>query len=254
MTSVKHFVDRAAKLLRPGHGAAAHRTEGPAGLDAAANAIVERVRPFTMTSVGRLAGLIDAVRYLSRNRIRGDIAECGVWRGGSMMAIALALLAEEDVERTLHLYDTFEGMSEPTDRDFDPAGRSARALLEGAAKDDEIWCCAALDDVRRNVASTGYPRERLAFVKGKVEDVLPGSAPGPLALLRLDTDWYESTRHELEHLYPLLVPNGVLIIDDYGHWAGSRRATDEFFARQAFKPLLNRLDYAGRLLIKPHGD
>ncbi len=100
------------------------------------------------------------------------------------------------------------------------------------------------------MASTGYPEERLHFVKGKVEETIPGDLPGKIALLRLDTDWYESTRHELEHLWPLLVPGGVLIIDDYGHWAGARRAVDEFFADRVDAPLLNRVDYTARVGVK----
>jgi len=105
--------------------------------------------------------------------------------------------------------------------------------------------------VRRNMLGTRYPEKKIHLIKGKVEDTVPQHAPEKIALLRLDTDWYESTKHELVHLYPRLVPNGVLIIDDYGHWQGAREAVDEYFAGQKFKPLLNRLDYTGRLVIKP---
>jgi hypothetical protein len=101
------------------------------------------------------------------------------------------------------------------------------------------------------VLSTGYPADRLHLVQGKVEDTLPGAAPARIALLRLDTDWYESTRHELVHLYPRLVPNGVLIIDDYGDWVGAKEAVDEYFAAQPFQPFLSRMDHTGRLAIKP---
>jgi hypothetical protein len=104
------------------------------------------------------------------------------------------------------------------------------------------WCVAGVQSVRKNVLSTGYPEEKLHLVQGKVEDTLPAAAPERIALLRLDTDWYESTRHELVHLYPRLVPNGVLIIDDYGDWVGAKEAVDEF---------LSRMDNTGRLIIKP---
>jgi O-methyltransferase len=113
------------------------------------------------------------------------------------------------------------------------------------------WCVAGLEDVKRNLYSTGYPKEKLHFIKGKVEDTVPGQAPENIAMLRLDTDWYESTAHELQHLYPRLAKNGVLIIDDYGHWLGSRKAVDEYFAKQSFCPLFNRMDYTGRLAVKP---
>jgi len=117
-----------------------------------------------------------------------------------------------------------------------------------------MWAMAPLDRVRRNVLATGYPAERVHFIQGKVEDTLPANAPDRIALLRLDTDWYESTHHELTHLYPRLSPGGVLIIDDYGHWQGSRLAVDEFFAARAYTPLLGRMDYTGRMMVKPGGD
>ncbi len=101
-----------------------------------------------------------------------------------------------------------------------------------------------------NLAATGYDAQRLHYVKGKVEDTIPSAAPEQIAILRLDTDWYASTRHELEHLYPRLARGGVLIIDDYGHWEGARRAVDEYFATQQVAILLNRLDQTGRIAIK----
>jgi predicted O-methyltransferase YrrM len=104
--------------------------------------------------------------------------------------------------------------------------------------------------VRETVARAGYPAERIHFVKGAVEETIPRTLPGPLALLRLDTDWYQSTRHELVHLYPLLAPGGVLIVDDYGHWQGAARAVDEYFAAHPPGPLLTRIDYTGRLAVK----
>jgi hypothetical protein len=101
------------------------------------------------------------------------------------------------------------------------------------------------------MALSGYDAARLRFVKGKVEDTVPAQAPARIAILRLDTDWYESTRHELEHLDPRLSPGGVLIIDDYGHWAGCRQAVDEYFASRKLHALLNRVDYTGRIAVKP---
>jgi O-methyltransferase len=216
--------------------------------------IIARVRPYTMTHDLQICGLIDAVRYLEANHLEGDVVECGVWRGGSMMAAAYTLLASGNTTRHLYLYDTFEGMSAPTDKDTALIdGQQAQELLRVAKNKEtaEIWAYAGLQEVERNVGATTYPRDRLHFIKGKVEETIPRQIPSKIALLRLDTDWYESTKHELVHLYPRLVPNGVLIIDDYGHWAGSRQATDEYFAQLEFRPLLNRLDYSARLAIKP---
>jgi predicted O-methyltransferase YrrM len=108
-----------------------------------------------------------------------------------------------------------------------------------------------LADVQANLRSTGYPVERMRFVVGDVADTVPREAPERIAILRLDTDWYASTRHELEHLYPRLAVGGVLIVDDYGHWEGARLAVDEFLERTSAPILLNRIDYTGRIGVKP---
>ena len=221
-----------------------------ADLSEADRAIVERVAPFTMTSLERRAGLLGAIDHVVRHRVPGAIVECGVWRGGSMMAAALALMARGDTSRELWLYDTYAGMSEPTAADASHRGESAAAQLARTKRGQGVWCEAGLDDVRANLLSIGYPRERIHFVEGKVEDTIPATLPGTTALLRLDTDWYESTRHELVHLYPLLSRHGVLVIDDYGHWQGARKAVDEFFASRAEPAFLHRVDYTARLLVK----
>jgi hypothetical protein len=117
-------------------------------------------------------------------------------------------------------------------------------------KEFSVWCYSGIDEVKNNLFTTGYPKEKLFFVKGKVEDTIPGEIPSAIAILRLDTDWYESTYHELKHLYPLLNSGGVLIIDDYGHWQGSRQATDNYFSEINKPVLLNRVDYTGRIAIK----
>jgi O-methyltransferase len=217
------------------------------------HAMIARVKPFTMTSKERIFALRAAVRYVVENELTGDFVECGVWRGGSTMVMALTLRELGATERELHLFDTFEGMPPPqeVDRRFD--GVSAQALLERNEKtaDNTYWAIAALEDVQRNLATTGYPAARLHYVKGLVEQTIPAHAPERIALLRLDTDWYESTRHELKQLYDRVVPGGVIIIDDYGWYSGARKAVDEFFASRSFRPLLQRIDRTGRLLIKP---
>jgi O-methyltransferase len=230
------------------------RVEGeiPPDLPPAFAGLVHRCRPFTMTSVERLWALHEAVRYVVANGLEGDFVECGVWRGGSTMAMALTLQELGAADRRLHLYDTFAGMSAPTGDDVDVKGRPAQGQFDRMADGDKnLWCYAGLDEVRANLASTGYPEAHLRFMKGKVEETIPEGAPEKIALLRLDTDWYDSTRHELEHLYPRLVTGGVLIIDDYGHWQGARNAVDEYFAAHGIKPLLSRIDYTGRMMLKP---
>jgi O-methyltransferase len=210
--------------------------------------VISAVRPWTMTSAERIYALIQAVRYVSANGIAGDIVECGVWKGGSMAAIAKTLLQLQDTSRNLYLFDTFEGMSEPSPKDVDYSGKQAAEVL---LEDTGSRCAdAPLEQVKEVLYGTGYPRERIHFVQGKVEDTVPASAPESIALLRLDTDWYDSTKHELVHLFPRLSKAGVIIIDDYGHWEGSRQACDEFFTQNRIPILLNRIDYTGRIALK----
>ena len=210
------------------------------------------VRDYTMTSAERQWALINAVHHVCQAQVVGDIVECGVWRGGAAMAAALTLLGQGSTERRLWLFDTFEGMTAPGESDGATALGTwlRRRRTDGGSN----WCRATLDEVRANLRSTGYPSEQIRFVKGRVEETLtdPTCLPEVIAVLRLDTDWYESTRVELECLYQRLAPGGVLIIDDYGYWQGARRAVDEFFAASGDKVLLNRIDTTGRIAVKPY--
>jgi hypothetical protein len=214
--------------------------------------VILKVEPFTMTSQERIFGLIEAVKYINANKIEGDIVECGVWKGGSMLAIAETLLKFNDKERRLYLYDTFEGMSEPTEQDISFNNQKADQLLDADKDKDKnlIWAYSTLDTVKQTMSLSNYPAENIQYIKGKVEDTIPTTIPENIALLRLDTDWYESTKHELIHLYPRLVKGGVLIIDDYGFWKGARKAVDEYIAENNIQILLNRLDDTGRVAVK----
>ena len=220
-------------------------------------AIVERAQPYTITGPERLHSLVDAVRYCVRREVPGALAECGVWLGGSVLAMVLTLLDEGVTDRDVHLYDTFEGMTEPGEVDvspFDPPARETWQAAQGT--DTPAWPeyfaneRFSEDAVRELLVATGYPSERIHLHRGMVEDTIPASAPAALALLRLDTDWYESTRHELVHLYPRIASGGVLIVDDYGHWEGARRAVDEYFSSAAPPVLLHRVDYTARMAVK----
>jgi O-methyltransferase len=213
-------------------------------------ATIGLVKPFTMTSHERIAAMIDATRHVACNKIPGAIVECGVWRGGSMMAAALTLLQENDI-RDLYLFDTYSGMTKPNEHDVDKDGATASTLYESSPLTDEgtDWCFASLEDVRRNMLSTGYPEDRIHFVKGDVLQTIPHTDLSALALLRLDTDWYESTLHELKHFYPQLQIGGILIIDDFGYWQGCRKAVQEYFGAKS--PFLSIIDQTGRLIVKP---
>jgi hypothetical protein len=203
-----------------------------------------------MTAPEKLYGLILATRYVARHNIPGAFVECGVWRGGSMQAVALTLLEQGVSDRDLHLFDTFAGMPPPTDKDRRHDGQPAQDLLATSDRSSKVWAAATLDDVRAGLEETGYPTQRVHYHEGMVEETIPDAAPETVALLRLDTDWYESTRHELEHLYDRLSPGGVLILDDFGYWEGARQATEEFLARTS-EPLLLLPAASGRIAVKP---
>jgi hypothetical protein len=195
--------------------------------------------------------MFQAARYIARARVGGEVVECGVWRGGSSMMAALTLVGEGDLDRRFWLYDTFEGMPEPGDEDFGLHGEDAHAEWQRNQRCSiNEWCYAPLEEVIANLLVTGLRRDQLELVEGKVEDTIPARVPERIALLRLDTDWYESTYHELFHLFPLLSPGGVLVLDDYGHWGGVRNAVDRYLEEHGIHLLLNRIDYAGRLAIK----
>jgi hypothetical protein len=158
-----------------------------------------------------------------------------------MMAAALTLAIDGDTSRDLYLCDTYEGMPAATDNDRDYLDQSG-GCKQGAG-------AASLKEVQANIFSTGYPKNQIHLIKGMVEETIPKITPRQISLLRLDTDWYESTKHELTFLFPLLQPGGVLIIDDYGHWQGARKATDEYFHENKLDLYLHRVDYTCRLAV-----
>jgi macrocin-O-methyltransferase TylF-like protien len=210
----------------------------------------------TLTSPQLAYALRCAAQYLSRSGVVGDIVECGVWRGGSMALTATTLLQAADHQRQLWLYDTFGWQWEPEGPHdgflaAERAPGSAPAPAEGppptSAKSSGTSKAEVLDLLTR----TGYPAGQFHLVQGLVQDTIPAQAPDCIALLRLDTDYYDSTRHELEHLYPRLTRGGVLIVDDYGKLSGATKAVDEYFAAVAHPPLLQRVDVQGRMAVKP---
>jgi len=222
-------------------------------IDEATKKLFQSVQEITLSGLERVAALRQAVEYIVRNNIPGDVVECGVWKGGSMVAIARTLLEQKSDVRRLYLFDTFNGMTAPTPADEDLRGANAQSLLE-AAQDHKtsanIWAVAPLESVKGVMQVTGYDSQKVVYVEGRVEDTIPAQAPSQIALLRLDTDWYESTYHELVHLFPRLSVGGVLLLDDYGHWQGARRAVDQYLAENKVRVLLNRIDYTGRICVK----
>jgi O-methyltransferase len=207
-----------------------------------------RCGPFTMTSYERQYALYSAVRHVHATGVQGAFVECGVWRGGSSILAALTFERLGDTGREYFLFDTFAGMTEPSEAD------GADVLRRWEDQQDEghnRWAYASLEEVDANLRGAGLDPDAVRLVEGPVEETIPAHAPERIAILRLDTDWYESTKHELVHLYDRLEPGGVLLIDDYGHWQGARQAVDEYFAARPEPTYLMRIDNTGRLVLKP---
>ena len=199
--------------------------------------------------------LVRAVDRVIERGVPGALVECGVYMGGNIEVIIRALQRHGVNDRDIYLYDTFAGMPKPTERDDCALGGVAlweahRTEADGDKGSD--WMKAGVELVRQRLNPLGYPDKHLRFVKGMVEDTIPATIPDRIAILRLDTDFYSSTKHELEHLYPRLSPGGILIIDDYGAFPGSRMATDEYAAEHQLNWFLHRVDAHVRLVVKPH--
>lgn len=213
--------------------------------------IFAAARQYTMTPKVRMFALYEACRHVVLAGIHGDFVECGVWRGGSSIVAALTFerIAGPHHGRRIFLYDTFEGMAPPTDIDVDVGGTRAAAYIAQYG-DDGKWVYCDEPEVARNFEAAGVRDSELVFVRGRVEETIPGRAPRHIGVLRLDTDWYESTIHEFRHLWPRLADDGICIVDDYGFWAGARAATDEYFAGRGEITFLHRIDAEARLIVK----
>jgi len=207
----------------------------------------------TMLTVERLISVWDQVRYLDKANVHGAIVECGVWKGGAVALMAEAHKCSGPPTRDLHLFDSFCGLPEPNGAV--DGKRSVRyARFHAGGRDEPIGKCVGTLDENRHLleARVGYPRSLLHYHAGWFSETIPAVAPqlGPLALLRIDGDWYESTRIVLEHLYPKVVHGGIVVVDDYGYWPGCRKAVDEFLGQLDCPVLLNQIDFSGRYWIK----
>jgi hypothetical protein len=196
------------------------------------------VRPYTMSGAARLQGLYEAVQQVTEKGIAGDIVECGTARGGSAALLGLAM-KRTGVQRTLWVFDTFEGIPAPTrsDPDYDVAAQFTGSFRGELAEVTSLFERLGILDTAR-------------LVKGRFEETIPGADIGPIAVLHIDGDWYESVKVCLDHLYDRVTPGGIIQIDDYGHWEGARKAVDEFLAARGNSGRLRYVDYTGRQLVK----
>jgi O-methyltransferase len=219
--------------------------------------LIRQVNRHTLTFANGVEApwaLYQSIEYIVRHGIPGDIVECGVWSGGSMLLAAHALMHFGDTSRRIWLYDTFAGLPKPEAIDARWDGMPALPTWEQHQKTGGRWCYGGTQaHVRDVVCSSGYPADQFVFVEGLVEDTLPATRPDNVALLRLDTDLYRSTYHELVHLYPPLSIGGILILDDYGGFLGVRRAVDQYFEETGQPVFLSRISAGLRLAVKSHG-
>jgi O-methyltransferase len=207
--------------------------------------LINNVKNFSMTDLKNLYLSTQAVKYVFEKNIEGDIVECGVWRGGNII-IFKSLCKKYKLRKKIFAFDTFEGMTTSTKIDLTHKGEKASDLLKKSSitknYGDNIWCYASLDDVKKNIVNLAGSIANINFIKGDVCETLKvtSNLPKKISILRLDTDFYESTKIELETLYPLLQEGGLLIIDDYGYWKGSKKAVDEYFCKSyQFKHVVN---------------
>jgi hypothetical protein len=213
----------------------------------------------TLVSWERLLATLMSCKYILDNNLDGDFVECGVWRGGNSI-IAKGIFEMYHSNKKVYMYDTFQGMTTPTEEDVElrNGGVTAKQLLAKDKLDKtknwtpkgNVWAYASIDDVKSNFTRFGLSLDNVEFVQGDVVQTLEKTIPGKISVLRIDTDWYESTKKEMEVLYKQIVTNGVFMVDDYGHWGGSKKAVDEYFEENGRRPFLQYIDYTGRLGIK----
>ena len=206
---------------------------------------------FSMTGFDRMFFLIKAIEHIKNNNVKGDFVECGVWRGGNLILFQ-KMMEKLKIKKKIFAYDTFEGMTEPTVHDVMLIANKANAKKIWDKNPNKIIKLAecSIDQVKENYKKNTQKNKNLICIKGPVEKTLKiiKNLPKKISILRLDTDWYESTKIELDVLFPRLEKNGILIIDDYGVWKGAKKATDKYFKNKT--KTMFKIDITGRFIIK----
>ena len=213
--------------------------------------IIKNIADYSMCSTPNHWAIIQSIKHISENKVDGDLVEAGVYKGGNLILISL-MLKQLNLSKKIYAYDTFEGMPEENTKiDVDLKGKSAKETRNQYKRGE--WCYASLHQVKKNLNKFDENFiNKIKFIQGKVENTLDNyeNIPDKISFLRLDTDFYDSTKKELEILYPRLQKNGILIIDDYGHWKGAKKAVDDYFGNDKKFRFFHRIDYASRLYIK----
>lgn len=205
-----------------------------------------KIKPYTMVSYSRLLNVCELSKKVEKDKLDGCFVECGVWRGGCA-AVMASIAHRARSNRRIWLFDSFEGLPEPSEKD----GNLAKAYADGKnfGRLRSIGkAVASLSSVEELLFSKlGLSKENVSIVKGWFQETLPyyKEEIGPIAILRIDADWYESTKLCLEYLYDNVVRGGYVILDDYGCWEGCRRATDEFLEERNSRVELQKIDSTG---------
>lgn len=210
-------------------------------------------KDITMIGIPRMIANVKAAKYVVENNIKGDFVECGVWRGGSTLLVKL-IFEEYNHDSNVWLFDTFQGFTPPSEIDTNSISgtKAIEKFKLNQREDHNEWCYSPIEEVKKNFIDANVNMQQVKFIVGDVMKTIPENKDkiGDISFLRLDTDWYESTKTELVNLYPQITKNGFLIIDDYGHWKGSQKATDEYFLSFKNKPFMSIIDNSSRLIIK----
>jgi len=192
------------------------------------------------------------IDYIIDCKIKGDLVECGV-QGGRIEKIWIEKLKQKGQERDIYMYDTFTGLTVPSEKDvginneFQTAEQVLDVWRQHNSNGVNTWCYAPIEKVVNELLQTNYPFQKLHFIKGDVRKTLldKKNIPDKIAILRLDTDWYDSTKIELETMWNNLVWGGVLILDDYYYWKGQQDAVDEFFKGTKYENRIQRFQTQG---------
>ncbi|XGV98056.1 MAG: TylF/MycF/NovP-related O-methyltransferase [Leptolyngbya sp. BL-A-14] len=215
--------------------------------------IIQKVRPYSMVPNSGLEFLIQSVQSVIHRQIPGAFVECGVWKGGCAAAMKLAeQSAQPHSLRALHLFDSYEGLppAQPIDG---PMACSWQQAVDSPGYFDN--CAASLETVQQTFSQLGLLDSTVKFYKGWFETTVPQFVQQhpemQIAILRLDGDWYESTKVCLEHLYPLVVEKGIVIIDDYYAWDGCAVAVHEYLGKHSLNHRIRAVsDFTSAYLIK----
>jgi hypothetical protein len=210
--------------------------------------LIKKCLNYSMTNFERMWALVQSFHHVKQESLIGDFVECGVWKGGNIILLK-RLIKKHNLKKKIYGFDTFEGMTEPSFYDVNYNNKTAWRMFDEHKKRKIGFAMCSIEDVKKNIKlNTEF--NNILLIKGKVEDTLKNkkNLPKKISILRLDTDFYESTKIELEILFPRLVKGGILIIDDYGFWKGAKKAVDEYFCD--YRQFFHYIDHSCRLLIK----